>query len=134
MQLVFPSARSLFASAGIDWSTDAFGVGVVDSTYTYSPSHDFRNDVTGVLATAALAGMTVLADGVCDADDVSVSGVTLGDIVEGIFIYRNVGTAATDDLVWYANTNSDGTPIYRVSDGNPIAFSWSNGADRIFQI
>lgn len=135
MHLVYPTARSAFLRGQINWSSggDSFGVALLDSTYTYDPAHEFRSDLTGVLATEALTGVDEIGNGVADADDVAVSGVTVGLIAERYVIYQDTGLSTTDRLVWYADTYVDGTAFYRISDGNPIVISWYNGSSRIFQ-
>ncbi len=134
---IWPLARKKFLEGDLQWKAggDSFSIAILDSTYTYSPSHEFRDDLTGVIATAALTGIVSTGNGVADADDASVSGAAYGDVITQIVIYRNVGTAATDDLIYHGTHQVDGTAIYRVSDGtNPIVFSWSNNTGRIFQI
>ena len=135
MQTIWPSARSKFAEGLIDWVGDSFLLVALDSTYTFNPSHEFRDDLTGVLGTASLVNTSIASGGACDADDTSLSGPAMGDSVRAIAICRDVGTAATDDLIYFASTQTDGTNILRVSDGtNPITFVWSNSLARIFRI
>ncbi len=135
MQTVYPLARTKFLKGDIDWEANAFMAIAVDSTYTYSELHEFRDDLTGVLGSAALAGMVALSGGWADANDVTITGMTPGGTVRGFIIARNVGTAATDDLIWFANSHADTTPISRVVDGSgSMTFSFANTPGRIFQL
>lgn len=135
MQTVYPLARTKFLKALIDWEGDAFTAVALDSSYTYSELDEFRSDLTGVLGTAALAGMAALANGWADASDVTITGMTPGLVVARFAICRNVGSAATDDLIWIATTHADTTPINRVVDGSgSMTFSFANTPGRIFQL
>ena len=135
MQTVYPKARMKFLKGDIAWETDAFLAIAVDSTYVYSEGDEFRDDITGVLGSAALTGMTALDYGWADASDATITGMTPGGVVAGFIIARNVGTAATDDLIWYANSHANTTPISRVVDGSgSMTFSFANGTGRIFQL
>lgn len=133
-QLVYPHARSAFARGEIDWEDDDFLVVLTSDGYALNSSHEFRDDVTNVLATESLAGMTVLDNGVCDAADCAVPGVTAGLTVARALICLDTGNAATDRLIYATDVHSDGTNIGRVSDGNPIVCAWENNPYRIFQI
>lgn len=132
--LIYPTARDSFARGEIDWEGDAFLVVLTESAYVLNPSHEFRSSVTDVLATEDLAGMTVIGNGVCDADDVAVPGVTAAETVARVIICTDTGSSATDRLVYATDVTTDGVPISRVSDGNPVVVSWSNGPGRIFQL
>lgn len=135
MQTLWPTARDKFAEGLIDWVGDSFLLVALDSSYTYDPAHEFRDDLTGVLGTASLASTSIASGGACDAADTSLTGPTVGQIVEAIVICKDTGSSATDDLIYIATTQSNGTPIYRVSDGvNPITFVWSNDLARIFRV
>jgi hypothetical protein len=133
-QLVYPHARDAFARGEIDWPDDDFLVILTRPAYTLNPAHEFRDDVTNVLATASLSGMTIVGNGVLDADDCSVSGVTAAESVGRVLIAHDTGDAATDRLLWATDIHTDGTNILRVSDGNPIVVAWDNGPYRIFQV
>lgn len=135
MQTVYPLARNKFLKGQIDWEGDNFFGIAVDATYTYSAAHEFRDDLTGVLDYASLAGMAAVGDGWADASDITITGLTPGDVVAGFIIARDVGSAATDDLIWYANSHADTTPINRVVDGSgSMTFSFANSTGRIFQL
>ena len=135
MQTLWPTARDKFAEGLIDWDGDSFLLVALDSTYTYDAAHEFRDDLTGVLGTASLVNTSIASGGACDADDTSLSGPTVGQTVRAIAICKDTGVAATDDLIYFASTQTDGTNILRVSDGvNPITFVWSNSITRIFRV
>lgn len=97
-------------------------------------NHEFRN-ATGLAAgieETMAAGMTKVdaaADGVVDASDVTFTS-TAGDTCEGILVYKNVGTAATDLLLFWWDTAS-GLPV---TLGGDVTITWDNGADKIARI
>lgn len=130
---VYDTAYEEALDGGLDWTAGDFLV-ILAGAGPLDPAASVRDDIDDVLATASLTGMAVLAGGVADADDVSVPGVTAAETVERVFICRDTGSASTDTLIWATSVHTDSTPILRVSDGNPIVVSWSNGAGRIFQI
>lgn len=135
MQQIPPATRDKFANGTIDWSGDAFMLVCLDGTYAYNPAHEFRDDLSGVVGTVAMTGTVTAGNGACDADDTSITITPAGTEVRAIAICRSVGSAVTDDFVYYADTQVDGTSFLRTSDGvNPITFIWSNGSTRIFRI
>ena len=135
MQTVYPTTRTKFLKKLIDWEGDAFTAIAMDASYTYNELHEFRDDLTGVLGTAALSGMAALSYGWADAADPTITGMTPGLVVARLAICRNVGTAATDDLIWYADAYANTTSIARIVDGSgSMTFSFNNGTGRIFQL
>jgi len=137
MQALYPLAREKFLTAQIDWSAtgDDFLLVALDSTGVYLPTDEFRSDLVGVLGTATIPNPISAGDGTADADDVVFTGLSYGDLVEAIVICRDTGLDSTDDLIYYADTQTDGTDIARYSDGvNPITFVWSATTARIFRI
>lgn len=135
MQTVYPKARTKFLKGDIDWENDDFLAVALDATYTYSEAHDFRDDLTGVLGTASLAGMAALDNGWADATDPTITGMTPGLTVARFVIARDVGTAATDDLIWYADTYANTTALARLIGGSgSVTFAFNNGTGRIFQL
>lgn len=132
--IVFPGAREAFLTGQIDWEGDSFMVIVTDDSVTISEALVYRDDLSGVLATVALTGTASVGNGVADADDCPVPGVAAAAAVERIFIALDTGSAATDLLIYATDVHTDGTPIFRVSDGNPIVIHWANTSNRIFRI
>lgn len=133
---IYPSARELYLTAGLDWATDDVRVVLCDSGYTYSASHDFLDDVPGgarLAVSGSLTGKTT-TDGVADADDVTFPTVAAGDTVTSLIIYKHTGTDATSDLILYMDETAAGAVINRLTDGNDIVVRWSNSATKIFKL
>ena len=74
-------------------------VALIDTgAYTYSSGHEFQSSLTGVVATSGnLTGITV-NNGVLDADNVTITGVS-GATVEAVAFYVDTGTPATSHLI-----------------------------------
>jgi hypothetical protein len=131
---LYPAARSMILAGGLDWTTDPVTIALLDDTYTYSEAHVTGAHLTGVLAIDTLTNKAILAGGVADASDLSVAGVDLGEEVNAVVLLKGTGTTAGDALIYFADENSDTTPISRVSDGTPIPVLWDDGPDRIFRL
>ena len=66
---VYPTGMKAFADADIDYLVDDIKIVAMSSAYTYSAAHDFRNDLTGIVATSANLGTKTSTGGVLDAAD-----------------------------------------------------------------
>ena len=127
-----------FARGNIAWLASggsAIRTALVDTAdYTVDlANHEFR-DASGLSAgieeTSANMTLTDAAvDGVVDANDVTFTGTT-GDTCEGILVYENVGTAATDELLFWWDSAS-GLPV---TLGGDVTVQWDNGANKIAKI
>ena len=114
----------------IDYDTNAINCVLYDvGARAFTAADDFRLDIAAaevdVAADADFATKTV-TDGVADADDLTYTAVS-GVSIEALAIYRNVGTAATDDLIAFIDGFSAVTP-----NGGDITVTWDSGANRIF--
>lgn len=129
-----PSGLTAFANGDVDWPAATIKVAAMDSTYVQDDGHTVVNQLTGVLATLTLAGKAVLDSGVLDANDGTFTGVANGDTITQLMAYVDTGDPATSTLLFYMDTNEDGTPISRTSDGSAIPLVWSATADRIARL
>ena len=128
-----------FAFGDIVWKATGgsnIAAALVDSAdYTVDlVNHEFRN--TSTIATVAQeetsGNFTLIdaaADGVVDANDITFVATT-GDQCEGILIYKNTGSAATDLLLFWWDTAS-GLPV---TLGGDVTVAWDNGANKIARI
>jgi len=133
---IYPSARELYLTAGLNWASNDVRVILCDSTYVYDPTHDFLDDVPGGsrLATSGALINKTTTDGVADADDVTFPTVLAGDTVTSLVVYRHTGTESTSDLILYMDETAAGAVINRLTDGNDIVVRWSNSATKIFKL
>lgn len=92
--------------------------------YTYSTSHEFLADVPGgaIVATSGNLANKTNANGVFDADDVTLSSVS-GDESEALIIYVDSGNAASSRLVAYIDTGVTGIPV--TPNGGNIIITWN---------
>ena len=51
--VVYPTGMKAFADADIDFLVDDIKIAAMSSTYVYSAAHDFRDDLSGVVASSA---------------------------------------------------------------------------------
>lgn len=132
--VLYEKGRAAILRGEIDWEDDTIKVALLSSSYTRASSDEFLSDLAGVLASATLTNCAVLDDGIADADDVAVSGVGVGQIVERVVVYKDTGSAATSPLIAYMDENDDTTAIYREGDGGAITLMFSNSATRVFRL
>lgn len=98
-------------------------VALVDTgTYTYSASHQFLSDLTGVVGTAQTIANTTVALGVFDGDNVTYTAVS-GNTVEALVFYIDTGNSATSRLVAYIDTGQTGLPV--TPNGGDITITWN---------
>lgn len=128
-----------FAFGDIIWKAAAgstIKAALVDTAdYTVDlVNHEFRG--TGTIATVAqeeISGSFTLIDaatnGTVDANDITFTA-TAGDQCEGILVYKDTGTPATDLLLFWWDTAS-GLPV---TLGGDVTVSWDNGTNKIATI
>jgi len=107
-------------------------VALVDTgTYTFSSSHDFYNDLSGIVGTDQEIGATKsYTNGTFDGADVTFTAVS-GNSVEALVIYRkNAGANTTWFLCVYFDTSVTGLPV--TPNGGNISIAWN--ASGIFTV
>lgn len=137
---IYPIYKTAILSAGtntsltVDDTTDGPYCALVDTgTYTYSASHDFYNDLSGIVGTdQRISSPTVgsVSAGTFDGDNLTYTAVS-GNSVEALVIYRkNAGANSTWRLVAYIDTSVTGLPV--TPNGGDITVTWN--ASGIFTI
>ena len=129
---LYDKGREAFLNGDIDWDTDDIRCVLVDTgTYTVNLStHDFHDDLSGIVATSGnFSGKTITA-GVADADNVTFSAVS-GSTVEAIVIYKWTGVSGTSPLIAYIDS-ATGLPV--TPNGGDITVTWDDGANKIFKL
>lgn len=122
---IYPKYKEAIIQSSSNSSlTGTVKVALVDTgTYTYSASHQFLSDLSGVVGTAQTIGATKsYTDGVFDGGDVTYTAVT-GNSVEALVIYIDTGTAGTSRLVAYIDTGVTGLPV--TPNGGDITVTWN---------
>lgn len=135
MSDIYPSARTLAATTGINWLTWDVRIVLVDNGYVYDTAHDFLDDVAGAARVATSTALTTktVVSGVCDADDVAFASLS-GDTVTGIIVYRHTGVESTASLLVYYDRLSTGGLISYSPSGQNATVRWSNSTTKMFQL
>ena len=129
---LYDKGREAFLNGDIDWDTDDIRCVLVDTgTYTVNiATHDFHNDLSGIVATSGnFSGKTITA-GVADANNVTFSAVS-GSTAEAIVIYKWTGVSGTSPLIAYIDS-ATGLPV--TPNGGDITVTWDNGGNKIFKL
>lgn len=129
---LYDPGRQDFLEADIDYLVDAIRVTRSTSSYTFSAAHDFRDDIAAGEQAAAVQtlGTKTSTSGVADAADITYAAVNDGTTAF-LIGYKNVGTAATDPLIFFIDT-ATGLPV--ATNGGDLTVQWDNGANRIFKL
>lgn len=121
------------ANAALNGSgTTGVYVALIDTgAYTYSASHQYYSDLSGVVGTPVEIGATkTYTNGLFDGGDVTWSAVT-GNTAEAIVMYvKNAGANTTWRLVAYIDTGVTNLPV--TPNGGDINCVWN--ASGIFQL
>ena len=109
-------------------------VALVDTgTYTFSDTHQFYSDLSGIVGTdQEITTKTIgtVAEGVFDGDNVTFSSVS-GNSVEALVLYRkNAGANTTWPLIAYIDTGVTNLPV--TPNGGDITITWN--ASGIFKL
>jgi hypothetical protein len=92
-------------------------------TYTYSATHQFYSDLSGVVGTPQTIGASKsVTGGVFDGADVTYTSVT-GAECEALVIYIDTGNTGTSRLVAYIDTSVSGLPV--TPNGGDISVQWN---------
>jgi len=126
---LYPIGKKGLLDADIDMLVDAIKVVAVSNTYTYNAAHDFRNDLTGVIATTANLGTKSTTSGVFDAADLAPAFTSVTTNINAYVIFKDTGDTATSPLIAYIDTGS-GLPV--TQDGGNVNITWN--ASGIFAI
>lgn len=107
-----------------DTSTDGPYCALIDTgTYTFSQTHDFYNDLTGVVGTDQRITAPTVTNGTLDGSDLVFATVS-GNSVEALVIYRhNSGANSTWPLYSYYDTAGGGLPV--TPNGGNINVNWN---------
>jgi hypothetical protein len=133
---IYPLGRQGFAGGDIAWDSDTIKLVACDSGYVYNAAHDMLDDVAGAARVATSSAFTTktIANGVLDADDVTLSAVTAGDTITSVVVYQDSGVESTSRLILFFDTKADTTAISVATNGGDVIITWSNTSTRIAQI
>lgn len=104
-------------------STGVWAALVDTGTYTFSDSHQYYSDLSGIVGTDVEVENTTTTNGVIDGDNITFSTVS-GSTVEALVLYRkNAGANTTWRLIAYIDTNVTGLPV--TPSGGDIGVTWN---------
>ena len=128
---LYDAGREAFLNGDIDWTNDTIKIALVDTgTYTFSQTHDFYNDVSGVVGTPQTLASKTSTAGVADAADVTFTAVS-GATVEALIIYKDTGNTATSNLIAYIDS---ATGLPATPNGGDITVTWDSGSNKTFKL
>lgn len=139
----YNSGLDSFAKGEIVWKASGgstIEAILVDSGYTYSAIHSSLSDVTSTArhtndggSAVALTLTDATGGGICDASDITFSGMTSAPAYTAIIIYKRTSTGdANTVLIAYIDTASSGLPTS--SGATTVNVVWSNDTNKIFKI
>lgn len=104
-------------------STGVYAALIDLGTYTYSSSHQFYSDLSGIVGTPQEIGATkTYTNGTFDGGNVTFSAVS-GATCEAIVLYRqNAGANTTWRLIAFIDTGVTGLPV--TPNGGDITITW----------
>jgi len=129
---LYPKAKEAFLNGSINMVSNTITIALVDTgVYTYSSSHQYRNEVSNsaVISSTTLSNKTI-TNGVFDADDATFSSVT-GANCEALLIFQDTGVQSTSRLIAYIDS-ATGLPI--LPNGGDISVAFSSGSSKIFAL
>lgn len=131
---IYPKYKEAILSGGTnsDILNGTVKVALVDTgTYTYSASHQYLTDLSGVVGTAQTIPATkTVTSGLFKTTGSNTFTAVTGNSVEALVIYIDTGTAGTSRLVAYLDTGVTGLPV--TPNGGDISITWN--ASGIFQL
>lgn len=121
---IFPKWKSALLQASSNSAlTGTVKVALVDTgVYTYSDTHEFYSDLSGVVGTDQTIGSKTYTNGVFDGADVIFTGVT-GNSIEALVIYISTGTPGTSRLVCYLDSDVLALPLSPNSGDIAVTFN-----------
>lgn len=116
---LFASYQEARLDNGVDLISGNVKVAALDASYVYDNAHQFFDDVTGVVASSSNLTSKSNTGGVFNSDPANLGSPAPGDTVTQYVMYRDTGTPATSELVYYFNEDAAAAPISWATDGTP---------------
>jgi hypothetical protein len=119
--IIQASANSALNGSG---TTGVYAALVDTGTYTYSASHQFYSDLSGIVGTDQEIGATkTYTNGLFDGADLTYTSVS-GNSVEALVLYvKNAGANTTWRVYAYFDTGVTGLPV--TPNGGNINVTWN---------
>lgn len=114
------SYRTLLLTTGINLSSVNLKICAMSSSYVYSAAHNFLDDVSNIITTSGNLASKTTTDGYLDFADISVGSPAGGSTITQFWLYRDTGTAATSDLIYYWNEDAAAGAISISTNGEAV--------------
>lgn len=126
---VYPSFLDALWNGLVNIGSDTFKVALLTSAYVYSSAHTKYSDLTGVIASASLTGLSSSA-GVLDAADTPVPA-TVGTPLSVVIYQYNAGTPGDSRLFNYRDQGVG----FSVAENGTVTVIWPDDANvKIFPL
>lgn len=122
-----PTYSAALLDNGVDLISGNVKIALLSASYTYDPAHDFHNDLTNIITTSGNLGSKTNTDGWFDFADISLGSPAGGSTGTQCWVFRDSGTSATSELVYYFDETSSGGAISIATDGTAINFVVPSG-------
>src|SRR6266508_3562521 len=139
MSALYDAGRNAFARGDLLWKAaggSSIKAILIDAgAYTVDLAvHDNLDDIPAGARIGSAVALTLLdpAAGVCDAGDISFTGLISPPSCEAIVLYKDTGVESTSTLIAYIDSATSGLPTPAGITQADVA--WSNGANRIFKL
>jgi hypothetical protein len=132
MNLLYPTAKDLMLTGGLDMVNDPIVGVLVNVNYSPQPYHVNLADIPVAMRVAESGTLVnrAVASGVFSADNLTVTAV-YGEMVGAVVLVKQTGTESTSTLVAFLN-GSPNLPV--LPNGGDLIFNWDPGTFRIFAI
>jgi hypothetical protein len=144
MNILYDNARKHFAMGNIRWKStggDTIRFFFVNTIYEFDKvNHETLADIPGIYrygrsGQTFIDGFEMIINdpigGICDAQDITITGLQAGLQIGSIVIYKE-GTSDADSLLISSLNIGSGMPF--ISDGTDIHIEWNNTPIRLFRI
>ena len=129
MNQSYPKGDQKFGAGSINWTGDTIEVLRLTSAYTFSLTHEFESDLTGIIDRATLAGKTN-TDGILDGDNIAF-GAPASDVA-ALVVLKQTGNPATAPLLLFFDSAA-GLPY--AAAGRGMTWVWPDAANyKIYRI
>lgn len=136
---LYDAGRNAFARGDIAWKASggsSIKAILVDAgAYTVDLGvHDNLDDIPAGARIGSAVALTLIdpSAGVCDANNISFTGLLSPPSGEAIVLYKDTGVESTSTLIAYIDSATSGLPTPAGISQADIA--WSNGANKIFKL
>lgn len=98
---LYPLARQLFATAGLNWATSNIKMALIVQSYVFDPTAQYISDIPSgdILATSGNVTGLSAAAGYCTGDTTSLGVISDPRPAAYLIFYKDTGTPTTSPLI-----------------------------------